>query len=80
MQALRRFVNTLADHVIKYGVSAATPPPRAGGQVTLQEILLAQCPVLDKTEKTHLLVAANGLAHRLLNDALFREITGTRSM
>jgi hypothetical protein len=54
-----------------------TPVPKSPGQASIQEALVAS-PQLSKDEQVHLLVALQGLPHRLLGDTLFRKVTSTQ--
>jgi hypothetical protein len=56
-------------------VTVTTPVP---GQASIQEALAATCPQLSKDEQVHLLLALQGLPHRLLGDTLFRKVTSTQ--
>jgi hypothetical protein len=74
----RRFVNVLAEHARRHGISKTTPVQKSSGTVSIREAMAAFCPVFTKEEVTHIFLAVNGLPQLLLVCPLFRQITATQ--
>ena len=74
-----RYLHVFSHHLNTHGVTKDNYPKRnaRNNQPTIRECMAKIAPMLNHAEKVTTLIAMEGLAARLLNNPLFREITNT---